>query len=80
MKWRVKAPKKKEKPEDPDSVDALFDTKAEADAKMDEEKTKAKKDEIVTQHLCSHADGEPAAAWFNCQDDPRAEYQEFVKA
>ena len=30
----------------------------------------------ATVHLCPHAAGEPASEWYNCKDDPRAQYEE----
>jgi hypothetical protein len=80
-KWRVKMTKKKDKPDDPAPVneDDLFDTKAAADAEKAKKKNKAKKDEVVTQHLCAHAAGEAVGTWYDCQADPRAQYEIFVK-
>lgn len=81
-KWRVKlTKKKKDKSNDPEPVheDDLFDTKDEADAEHAKKKVKAKKGETTSQHLCSHADGELASTWYNCRNDPRAQYEEFTK-
>mgnify|MGYP001592726434 CR=1 FL=1 len=31
----------------------------------------------ATVHVCPHAAGAPASEWWNCRDDPRAQYQEM---
>lgn len=40
-------------------------------------KPKKKVTSLVSVHLCPHAAGEPASKWYNCKDDPRAEYEEL---
>ena len=30
----------------------------------------------VSVHACPHAAGEPATEWFDCKNDPRAQYEE----
>ena len=32
--------------------------------------------ERVSIHFCPHAAGEPSGEWYNCKDDPRAQYEE----
>ncbi len=39
-------------------------------------KPKKKVTSTVSVHLCPHAAGEPASAWYSCKDDPRAQYEE----
>jgi len=70
--WRVMTTDLKDR--GPDGKDETVGTKAEADAL----KTLRKKaDTKVSVHLCSHTAGEPPSAWWNCKDDPRAQYEEL---
>jgi hypothetical protein len=67
--------------------DTIEETKypenAKDQAKKDhaEKKLKLKKDEKATSHLCGHdpAASDPPSGWWDCQTDPRAEYDEFTK-
>ena len=70
MKWRNKSPQ--------DGITDFEDDKKHlADTDFKEKKLKLKKGEIASQHHCPH--DEDPSQWFNCRDDPRAEYVEFEK-
>jgi hypothetical protein len=68
---------------DDDTIEeSKFPKEEKENAKKDhvEKKIKLKKDEKASSHLCAHdpiAGADPE--WWDCQRDPRAEYDEPVK-
>ena len=73
--WRVMSHVNAALPGAVPAVDVLLASQAAARARAAAERGRPG---VVraTVHLCPHAAGEPASEWYNCKDDPRAQYEE----
>lgn len=62
---------------DPTDILSVGDDTLEVSKDAAEAKPKKKAVNKVSIHFCPHAAGEPASGWYNCKDDPLAQYEEF---